>query len=78
MNKPIRTVGVFCLLLFVGLLAQSTNLQFFRAGELYDRPDNRRVLEARFSAERGSILAGDTAIAVSEPVETKVMRAPRR
>lgn len=73
MNKPIRTVGVFCLLLFVGLLAQSTNLQFFRAGELYDRPDNRRVLEARFSAERGSILAGETPIAVSEPVDDRYL-----
>lgn len=71
MNKPIRTVGVFCLLLFVALLAQSTNLQFFRAGDLYDRADNRRVTEARFSAERGSILAGDLEVALSEPVDDR-------
>ncbi|GAB3076110.1 penicillin-binding transpeptidase domain-containing protein [Nocardioides zeae] len=73
MNKPIRTVGVFCMLLFIALLAQSTNLQFFRSGELNDRPENRRVQEARFSAERGSILAGDTEIALSVPVDDRYL-----
>ncbi|MDT9593040.1 penicillin-binding protein 2 [Nocardioides zeae] len=71
MNKPIRTVSVFCLILFVALLAQATNVQFFQAGGYYDRADNRRVLETRFAAERGSILAGDLEVAVSEPVDDR-------
>ncbi|MFW6773237.1 peptidoglycan D,D-transpeptidase FtsI family protein [Nocardioides sp. CPCC 205120] len=71
MNKPIRTVGVFCLLLFVALLAQATNLQFFRAESLNDRAGNGRVLEARFAAQRGSIVAGDLAIAESVPVDDR-------
>ena len=66
MNKPIRTISIFCLLLFLALMINATYLQYWRAGALNDDPRNRRVLEASFSSERGAILVGRTAIAESE------------
>lgn len=68
MNKPIRTMAIFCMLLFVALLANVTYLQYFAAGTLNDtakHPENRRVIEAAFSRERGAILVGRNAIAES-------------
>ena len=72
MNKPIRTISVFCLLLFLGLMLNATYLQYWRAGDLNEDPRNRRVLAESFSSERGAILVGEagqgrTAIAESEP-----------
>ncbi len=66
MNKPIRTISIFCLLLFLALMANATYLQYWRAGDLNEDPRNRRVLEAAFSSERGAILVGRTPIADSE------------
>ena len=34
MNKPIRVVAVFCLVLFMALLVNSTYLMYVRADEL--------------------------------------------
>ncbi len=67
MNKPIRTIAVFCLLLFLALMLNATYLQYYRAGALNDDPRNRRVLEEAFSSERGAILVGRTPIVESEP-----------
>ncbi|MDO3397221.1 penicillin-binding protein 2 [Nocardioides cremeus] len=71
MNKPIRTISVFCLLLFVALLANVTYLQFWRADGLNDDPNNRRALDERFSQQRGAILVGNDPIARSEPVDDR-------
>jgi peptidoglycan glycosyltransferase len=67
MNKPIRTISIFCLLLFVALMANATYLQYYKAGSLDEDPRNRRVLAAAFSGERGAILVGREAVAKSEP-----------
>ena len=67
MNKPIRTISVACLLLFVALMLNSTYLMYVRAGSLEEDPRNRRVLEAAYSAERGAILVGRDAVARSVP-----------
>ncbi|GAA4817062.1 peptidoglycan D,D-transpeptidase FtsI family protein [Nocardioides caeni] len=69
MNKPIRTVSIFCMLLFVALMANVTYLQFFKAKELNTDPKNARVAAAAFSRERGLILVGDNPVARSEPVD---------
>lgn len=69
MNKPIRTISIFCLVLFLALMANATYLQYFRSGELNDRAENRRVFDAAYSRERGSIIVGRQAVAVSEPVD---------
>jgi penicillin-binding protein A len=58
MNKPIRTVAVFCLILFLALAVNATYLQYYHADALNNRPDNGRVATATFSRQRGAILAG--------------------
>ena len=65
MNKPIRTMSVFCMLLFAALLLNATYLQYVSAGDLNSRGDNKRVRDAEFSRERGSIVAGGDAVAES-------------
>ncbi len=67
MNKPIRTMSIFCLLLFMALAGNATYLQFVRAGELNDDALNQRVFIDAFSRERGAILAGRVSVAESKP-----------
>jgi peptidoglycan glycosyltransferase len=67
MNKPIRTMAIFCLLLFLALAGNATYLQFVRAGELNDDSRNTRVFIDAFSRERGAILAGRVSVAESTP-----------
>jgi peptidoglycan glycosyltransferase len=65
MNKPIRTISIFCLLLFLALMLNATYLQYWKAGSLDDDPQNRRVLVASYSRERGAILVGRNPVAES-------------
>jgi peptidoglycan glycosyltransferase len=69
MNKPIRTMAIVCLTLFLALLANSTYLQYIRADELNSRNDNKRVRDAEFSRERGAILVDGDSVAQSVPVD---------
>lgn len=69
MNKPIRTMSILCLLLFVGLLVNSTYLQYLQADELNSRNDNRRVRDAEFSRERGAIVVAGDPVAESREVD---------
>lgn len=59
MNRPIRTVAIFCMFLFLALMINVSYLQFWHADELNEDPLNARVAEAAFSRERGDILAGE-------------------
>ncbi|GCD90189.1 penicillin-binding protein 2 [Nocardioides sp. LS1] len=65
MNKPIRTISLFCLLLFLALMVNATYLQYYKAGDLNNDPRNRRVIEASYSRERGAILVGRDPVAES-------------
>ena len=65
MNKPIRTISTFCLLLFLALMLNATYLQYWKAGSLDDNPQNRRVLVAAYSRERGAVTAGRDTVAKS-------------
>lgn len=65
MNKPIRTMSIFCLLLFALLLLNVTYLQYVDAGNLNSRADNKRVRDAEFSRKRGAIVAGGQSVAES-------------
>ncbi|QSR24064.1 cell division protein FtsI [Nocardioides aromaticivorans] len=69
MNKPIRTVSIFCMFLFLALMANVTYLQFWRSEELNKDPRNARVAAAAFSRERGLIQVGEDPIARSVPVD---------
>ena len=71
MNKPIRVVSVFCLVLFMALLVNVTYLMYVRADTLSDDPRNRRIVTATFSRERGAILVGKDAVARSVPSDDK-------
>ncbi len=71
MNKPIRVVAVFCLVLFLALLVNATYLMYVRADGLSADPRNRRIITATFSRERGAILVGKEAIARSVPSDDK-------
>ncbi|WP_109507173.1 peptidoglycan D,D-transpeptidase FtsI family protein [Nocardioides speluncae] len=73
MNKPIRTMSIFCMLLFLALLANSTYVMYLQSGELADDPNNRRIVEARFSRERGAILVGKNTIAESKPSDDRYL-----
>jgi peptidoglycan glycosyltransferase len=70
-NKPIRTISMFCLLLFAALLLNATYLMYVRADSLADDPRNRRIITATFSRERGAILVGKDAVARSVPSDDK-------
>ncbi|MEZ0577567.1 peptidoglycan D,D-transpeptidase FtsI family protein [Nocardioides sp. MH1] len=59
MNRPIRAVSIFCMLLFLALMVNVTYLQFWHAKDLNEDPHNARVAEAAFSRERGAIIAGE-------------------
>jgi penicillin-binding protein A len=58
MNRPIRTLAVFSLVLFGLLLLNANYVQVFRAGDLNAHADNRRARDAECSSERGPILVG--------------------
>ena len=70
-NKPIRVVSVFCLVLFMALLVNATYLMYVRSDDLSKDPRNRRIITATFSRERGAILVGKDAIARSVPSDDK-------
>src|SRR3954449_1893349 len=72
MNKPIRTVAIFCLLLFLALALNATYLQYYHANALNDRVGNGRVATATFSRERGSIKVGQNGgLTIAESVADK-------
>ena len=71
MNKPIRTISIFCLLLFVALMINATWLQYAKSQDYAENPRNRRVIEAAYSAERGAILVGRDPVAESKAVDDK-------
>ena len=67
MNKPVRAISIFCMFLFLALMANASYLQFWAADGYNDDPRNRRIIEAAFSRERGAILVGRDPIAESVP-----------
>ncbi|MGZ0149765.1 peptidoglycan D,D-transpeptidase FtsI family protein [Kribbella sp. WER1] len=67
MNSAIRRLAVAAIILMLALMANSTYLQAFRAGEINGRNDNNRVRDSQFSVNRGPILIGTTPIAKSDP-----------
>ena len=71
MNKPIRTIAMFCLVLFVALLVNATWLQYWKADSYDKDPRNRRVIEAAYSRERGAILVGREPVAESVESDDK-------
>jgi penicillin-binding protein A len=72
MNKPIRGVAIFCLLLFLALALNATYLQYYHANALNDRVGNGRVATATFARDRGAIKVGrNGAVTIAESVADK-------
>jgi peptidoglycan glycosyltransferase len=68
MNRPIRNLAIGCMVLFLALLINVTWLQYVRSDALTSltkHPDNRRVLDAQYSRERGAIVVKGKEIAKS-------------
>jgi peptidoglycan glycosyltransferase len=72
MNKPIRTLSLFALVLFGLLLVNVNYVQAFRAGSLNDMAGNRRARDAECSRERGPILVGGRTAAKSIPSDDRL------
>lgn len=72
MNRPIRRVAVFAILLIAALLVNATWVQAFQASSLDRATGNQRQLLARYARERGPILVGGQAVARSVPTADRL------
>ncbi|MEN0070264.1 MAG: penicillin-binding transpeptidase domain-containing protein, partial [Propionicimonas sp.] len=71
MNGPIRRVAIAAMAMFTALMLNLTAGYVLRTDSLSNRPENRRVTDARFAQDRGPIMVGNSPIAVSEPVKDR-------
>ncbi|MFC4908700.1 peptidoglycan D,D-transpeptidase FtsI family protein [Actinomadura gamaensis] len=67
MDKPVRRVAVFALLLFFGLMAQVNYVQGSQADNLRNDPNNTRKISDVFNNPRGQITAGGEVLVWSTP-----------
>ncbi|MFF4606353.1 peptidoglycan D,D-transpeptidase FtsI family protein [Streptomyces sp. NPDC001339] len=58
MNKPLRRVSVFCLVLVLALMGWVTWIQVAKASAYQDDPHNPRVAIGKYGAPLGNILVG--------------------
>lgn len=71
MNAPLRRVGVVVMIMFGLLFANLNWVQAYKASEYRNSPYNSRVQIAEYQRERGLILVGRDAQAVTGNVETE-------
>ncbi|MDP4504082.1 peptidoglycan D,D-transpeptidase FtsI family protein [Nonomuraea turcica] len=77
MNKTLKRAAVACLVMFALLMINVNILQAVRAEELSGDSRNTRNYYARYSIERGRIVAGGKVIAQSVETESKKFRFAR-
>jgi peptidoglycan glycosyltransferase len=70
-NGPIRRVAMASMVIFAALLLNISASYLIRTDSLNNRPENRRVTDARFAQDRGPIMVGNSPIAKSEPVKDR-------
>ncbi|MET9834235.1 penicillin-binding protein 2 [Streptomyces sp. NPDC006385] len=70
MNKTIRRVSVFTLLLVLALLVRATWVQFYEGQALADDKDNRRNVIELYSEPLGNIVVGGEAVTGSAPTRS--------
>jgi peptidoglycan glycosyltransferase len=68
-NRELKRVSVVMLIMFLGLLGAATVIQVAQADSLASDGRNTRTLYDSFRAQRGPIMAGDTVLAQSIPVD---------
>ena len=71
MNRPIRGVAVAAMVMFAALLVNVSYLFVGQQSFLNERPENRRVTDARFAQDRGPIMVGNTPVAESKAVSDR-------
>ncbi len=71
MNRPIRSVAVTAMVIFTALMVNLSYIYIGQQNYLNERPENRRVADARFAQDRGPIMVGNATIAKSEPVKDR-------
>ncbi|WP_456786179.1 peptidoglycan D,D-transpeptidase FtsI family protein [Cellulomonas sp. P5_C5] len=69
MNTPLRRLATVVLVMFVGLMASATWVQYFQADRLNNDSRNVRTLYREFGNARGPIVVAGEAIALSTKVE---------
>ncbi len=74
MNGPIRRVSIVVMVMFLALMVNLSFSYAVRSPSLTSDPQNRRVRDAEFGAERGDILVGNTPIAKSVPAKNRFQR----
>ncbi|MFC5909731.1 penicillin-binding transpeptidase domain-containing protein [Streptacidiphilus monticola] len=62
MNKPIRRVSVFCLILVLALMVRANWVQGIQANALNDNKHNQRKVIEAYSFPRGDIIVGSKAV----------------
>src|SRR5690606_41303073 len=67
MNKPIRRLAFFAMVLFGVLLVNVTYIQVFQGEALREHPFNGRQYANQLTQPRGPILVGSEEVAFSEP-----------
>lgn len=72
MNNPLRRVSLALAALFVVLLANANVVQVVQASSLTAKPGNGRVLIDQYRRQRGDIIAGGQAVALSTPTSDKL------
>ena len=71
MNKQLRRVSTFVLLMFLALFASTTVIQYFQKDNLQSDARNARTIYASFQSQRGQILVDGQPIAYSAPVDDR-------
>ncbi|WP_371480356.1 peptidoglycan D,D-transpeptidase FtsI family protein [Kitasatospora sp. NBC_00315] len=66
MNKPIRRVSIFCLVLILALMARTNWVQGVQATSLADNTHNDRNKYDRYAYPRGNIMVGGTPVTSSD------------
>lgn len=69
MNRELKRVSVVVLIMFLALFASGTMIQVVQSDALAADGRNTRTLYDSFRTQRGAILAGDTVLAESVPID---------
>ncbi|NYI05377.1 peptidoglycan D,D-transpeptidase FtsI family protein [Allostreptomyces psammosilenae] len=69
MNKPLRHIAVFCMVLIGALLLRANWVGFVNASEYRDHPGNKRIDIARYSIPRGDIIVGGEPVTGAEETD---------
>ena len=78
LDKPLRRVGIFALILILALMININYIQGSQAEKLQKDPLNGRQYLEIFNRDRGKILAGSKELAFSEPTGNSERKFQRR